>query len=206
MSNNVSTQSRVMLAQAVNGMVYAAVFSTFAHALGILMAAAPLTAAPEKTKATKKGIADLRSSYGNDIIDKALKVAADKDDVVSIAKAVEKVTVEKLTEEYGEWNAQSAISACPPGDLRCVIEVSKALNERGLKPGSSPVKITQAKEHGVGRGKQKAKPVVDTKTGTRYKSKSAAGMAVAAEYGLDPANTFVWYEVIKKDPDRFKKA
>jgi len=53
------------------------------------------------------------------------------------------------------------------------------------------------------RGRQPAQPVKDTKTGKVYSSQAKAGMAVAAEYGLDSDDSWVWYQVIKKDPDRF---
>ena len=43
----------------------------------------------------------------------------------------------------------------------------------------------------------------DTKTGQEYASKSKAGKAVAAEYGLDPNDSFVWYQVVRADPGRF---
>lgn len=66
---------------------------------------------------------------------------------------------------------------------------------------------------GSGRGgvrRQPAKPVLDTKTGKVYHAESAAGLAVAPEYGLPTVlpngrrNSFVWYQVIGKDPNRFK--
>ena len=66
-----------------------------------------------------------------------------------------------------------------------------------------------AKKNGRG-GKHAAQPVLDTKTGKVYRTKSAAGIAVAPEYGLKVHN-FVWYELVKgtktkpaKCPDRFQ--
>ena len=47
--------------------------------------------------------------------------------------------------------------------------------------------------------------MLDTKTGISYESKSAAGRATAAEYGLDSTNTYIFYEIMKKDPTRFKE-
>lgn len=47
-------------------------------------------------------------------------------------------------------------------------------------------------------------PVLDTKTGIRYKSKSAAAVAIASEYGLDPEDRFAWFKIIRQDPERFK--
>jgi hypothetical protein len=53
------------------------------------------------------------------------------------------------------------------------------------------------------RGPRKGVKTLDTKTGKVYHSHAAAGMAVAGEYGL-PVNNWVWFEIIKKDPTRFK--
>ena len=52
-------------------------------------------------------------------------------------------------------------------------------------------------------GRRKAVKVKDTHTGKVYDSKSKAGKAVAAEYGLDPEDSLVWYKVVKKAPERF---
>ena len=48
-------------------------------------------------------------------------------------------------------------------------------------------------------------PQLDTKTGKVYKSKTAAGIAVAHEYNL-PVNNFVWYSILKLDKGRFVDA
>jgi len=50
------------------------------------------------------------------------------------------------------------------------------------------------------------KETLDTKTGIIYKSKNAAGRAVAPELGLEhiPNYTFVWYDVVRlAEPNRF---
>ena len=52
-------------------------------------------------------------------------------------------------------------------------------------------------------GKRKAVKIVDKQTGVVYDSKSKAGKALAEEFGLDPGNSFVWYQVVKAAPDRF---
>lgn len=66
------------------------------------------------------------------------------------------------------------------------------------------------KKNGRG-GKHQPQPVLDTKTGVAYRTKSAAGIAVAPEYGL-PVHNFVWYELVKgtknkpaKCPNRFEE-
>lgn len=48
------------------------------------------------------------------------------------------------------------------------------------------------------------KAVKDTKTGIVYPSLYATGKALAAEFGLDPLNQQVWYQIQKKDPERFQ--
>jgi len=50
------------------------------------------------------------------------------------------------------------------------------------------------------------KAVKDTKTGTIYPSKFAAGKALAAEFELDPYDTKVYYQIVKKDPERLVEA
>jgi len=52
-------------------------------------------------------------------------------------------------------------------------------------------------------GKRGATPTKDTQTGLLYESKSAVGKALAAENELDPDDHYVWYELIKKFPERF---
>lgn len=53
------------------------------------------------------------------------------------------------------------------------------------------------------RGPRKGVKTLDTKTGKVYHSHASAGMATAGEYGL-PVNNWVWFEIVKKDPTRFK--
>lgn len=50
------------------------------------------------------------------------------------------------------------------------------------------------------------KAVKDTKTGTIYPSKFAAGKALATEFELDPFDTKVYYQIVKKDPARLVDA
>jgi len=55
-------------------------------------------------------------------------------------------------------------------------------------------------------GRKAGMPQFDTDTGIIYKSKSAAGKAVADSYGLDPYDHFVWYAIVGLDPSRFRDA
>lgn len=50
---------------------------------------------------------------------------------------------------------------------------------------------------------RRAMPILDTKTGKEYRSKAAAGKALAPEVGGDIGNNFVWYQVLREFPDRF---
>ncbi len=54
-------------------------------------------------------------------------------------------------------------------------------------------------------GRQGTVKVKDKQTGEFYGSKSKAGKAVAAEFGLDPDNNFVWYQIVKQAPERFEE-
>lgn len=55
-------------------------------------------------------------------------------------------------------------------------------------------------------GRKPGMPQLDGNTGMVYKSKSAAGKAVAIEYELDSYDHFVWYSIIRLDPTRFRDA
>ena len=55
-------------------------------------------------------------------------------------------------------------------------------------------------------GEHGRKAVKDTKTGTIYPSKFASGKALALEYELDPFDTKVYYQIMKKDPERLVEA
>lgn len=81
--------------------------------------------------------------------------------------------------------------------------ISLAILASQLRPGNSGTTVNSGRRlFGTYR---EAKPVLDTKTGKAYRSKAAAGKAVAAEYGLDDKKSTVWYEVIGKDPGRFRE-
>jgi len=48
----------------------------------------------------------------------------------------------------------------------------------------------------------KRSPVLDSLTGIRYRSKTEAGKELAARYGEDPKDSFVWYKILKKATER----
>ena len=74
------------------------------------------------------------------------------------------------------------------------------LNQLYVTLAASKVVTKSAPKFGGNRAPVK---VLDTKTDELYKSKSACGRACAGEYGLDATNSFVYYEMVAKDPDRF---
>lgn len=195
-------------AAAINAMVTAAVFSVFGQALGIMLAAAGtpvLYRAPKEVDVTKREISALREAYGSSVVDRAL-ATTDYRDLVTVARKIEEIVIADMERDYGEWATEEALMTAPPGDLITVKEIAAQLSKQGVTPVSPPAKKEAAKAEGKRRGKQKAQPVKDTKTGVVYPSKARAGMAVAAEYDLDPTNHFVWYDVIKRSPERFVRA
>lgn len=187
---------------AAQGMVYALTVSVFAQSLGLLMAGAELGVAPLGQSPTERGIKDLRATFGAAVVDKALKDVG-KGDIITLAQLVEHYAWEDLEEKYGEHAVEVARRECAPGDFTSARQVAASISGRGVTPTSPPVAREQAVKVGKARGRRPAQPVRDKNTGIVYGSKAKAGMAVAAEYGLDPKNHFIWYEVIKKAPDRF---
>jgi hypothetical protein len=194
---------QVMVMQA---MVSALTVNIFAQAMGMLMAAAELGVAPLGQLPAEKGIEDLKKTYGADAVNEAILTVGPEADIVSLAYAVEGVVHDRLVDQYGEYIVNTAFEACGIMDYRCVLEVCKAMSGEGVTPSTPEVIKERAVNRGKLAGRHKAEPVKDTKTGKVYQSKSKAGMAVAAEYGLDPTDTFVWYKVVKQDPSRFVKA
>ncbi len=189
-----------LINQAMTGAMAVSVMAT---ALGMLAATA---AVPAGIPAVDKGIHDLRLTFGTDLVNLAIKNVG-RDDILFLAKEVGDLYTDRMRKKYGDWPVTSALAAAPPGDLRTANEIAATLAGQKVTELSTVVVKDQAVEAGKkkARGKRVAQPVKDTKTGIRYGSKASAGMAVAAEYGLDPKNHFAWYEVIKKDPDRFVK-
>jgi len=190
-----------LIAQAMTGAMAVSVMAT---ALGMLAAT---TAVPAGIPAADKGIKDLRLTFGTDLVNLAMKNVG-RDDILILAKEVGNLYTDRMRKRYGDWQTTSALASAPPGDLRTANEIAATLAAGKVTVLSAP----DVKEKAVEAGKKKARvkkaaqPQKDTKTGVVYGSKAKAGMAVAAEYDLDPLNHFIWYEVIKKDPTRFVAA
>ena len=201
-TNQVNVQQ--IMAQAVVGVMTVGIF---ASAIGIMVAAAGVEAIPAGvvgTRATRKGIATLKEAFGSSVVNRAVKDVG-TDDIVILATRVEELVKANMIDEYGEWATNTALTAAPPGDLRAAKEIARSLSEQRVTSASPPEKVEQVAETGVKKARAKAKPVVDTKTKIQYKSESAAGRAVAAEYGFDHNDHFVWYKILKEDPERFRK-
>jgi len=106
----------------------------------------------------------------------------------------EKLTATQMLEAQVNTLAQT-VNTLTDANLELAAKVEDL--EKRLKSLGNPRK---------GRGRSSAQPVRDKVTNLIYGSKAKAGMAVASEYGLDPENSWVWYEVIRKDPARFEPA
>jgi len=193
----------------VQAMVTTMAVSIVSVAMGVVMGAMGpevLTLPAGERKGSKKALGDLRITFGADVVNEAVK-SVGSDDILALCREIERLYIDQMRDKYGKYAADTALRSAPPGDLKTANEIAVTLANRGYgKFGITvaPVIVeAQAVKEGVKKGKKKAKPQKDTKTGILYKSKAAAGMAVATEYNLDPTETFVWYEVIKKDPARF---
>lgn len=199
------------------GMMGAMAVNIIASAIGMLAATATTMPIAAGVPVTDAGIKDLNQAFGSDIVARATKNVG-KGDILVLAAEVERLVVAQMRKQYGDQNTVAALNAAPPGDLSTAREIARRL--AGLPPQMHEVvvhaiqtptvsknpKVEQTVQSIKKKGRQAAQPMKDTKTGMVYRSKAAAGMGVAAEYGLDSKNHFVWYEVIKKDPKRFVPA
>ncbi len=190
-----------VITQAVTGVL---TVSIMANALGMLLAASEGLPIGTQIAATSKGIDDLKSAYGQGVVSKAVSEVG-SDDIMLLAARVDELYVDSMVKKYGTWATEQGLATAPAGDVRAANEIAAVLANRGVTPASTPEKKERAVTEGKRRGRRVAQPVKDTNTGIVYQSKAKAGMAVAAEYGLDSKNHFVWYEVIKQSPKRFVK-
>lgn len=201
------------LQQVVEQAMYSvAAVSVMSVAVGIVIASMGtelLRLPPEERKGTSKALNDLRIAFGADVVNEAVENVG-YDDILNLCKEVERLFIDKMKGKYGAYATNTALRSAPPGDLATAEEIALTLSRRGYgKFGEiqAPVDVEdKAKAEGATKARKKAKPQKDTKTGIVYRSKASAGMAVAAEYGLDATETFIWYQVIKADPDRFAPA
>lgn len=192
-----STQQ--VLSQAITSVM---TVSVFAQAMGMMAAT---SAIPKGIPPTDAGIRSLKASFGASLVTTAIDNVG-KEDIIALAREVERLYISQMKRQYGEHATKMGLQSAPPGDLRTANEIASTIAGQKITSESPPEKAEKAVEAGKKRGRQKAQPVKDTKTGIVYSSKAKAGMAVAAEYGEDPKNHFAWYAVIKKDPKRFVRA
>lgn len=198
-----TTQQLTTQQLVTQAMMSALTVSIVASALGMMIAASGMAAIPE-IPATKKGIASLREAFGSAIVNKAVKNVG-TENIVLLAVEVDRLVREDMEKQYGKWATDTALRETPPGDLAAAKEVAAALARKGATPTSPTTVVEKAVVEGKARGKARARPVKDTKTGVTYKSEYAAGKAVAVEYGLDPADHFAWFKILKADPKRFER-
>lgn len=190
--------------------VYTALsLSIFAEALGLIVVAAGaaggFTTAPAELMATDPAIEELRKAFGDDVVSRAL-TDVPSGEAIALARRVEFYVYQDMRNRYGDWAANTAIEAAPPGDLRTAQEIAKTLSDRNVTPSSSVVVKERAVASGRMKGRSLAEPQRDTRTGEVYPSKYKAAQAVASEYGLLPTNTFAWYKIKQTDPNRFVPA
>jgi hypothetical protein len=202
-NSNVKSMA-VVAAQAA---VTALSFSAFSSAIGTLMASTPMAELPSKSKATKTGLQDLRAQFGNELVDRALRAAGPNDDILSIAEAVDAAFQESLHARFTDFEVNTALNACPPGDMRCVWEVAQALHSKGVKPTTVPEKTqviaavaaeVSIKKRSKNAGPQIGKQTIDTRTGLVYKSLAQAVKQTNgfAEYGVNPKVSLGRYQAL----------
>lgn len=177
--------------------------SIFSQAIGIMMAEGTLGMAPIKQRPTDKGIQELKATYGVSPVNKAIDLMGKDADIVDIARSVDMFVWDELAEKYGMYAVETARANSELPDFRAVKAMAASIHASGLKETSTSEKKEKVIKSSKLRGRSAAKAVVDTQTGIRYGSLGAAGRAVAAEYGLNPADSFVYYAIVKKDPKRF---
>ncbi len=204
---NSQVNANQIIAQAAAGMVTVAAVSIISQVIGIAIAGAAVPVSI-KVPLTKQSINDMKSAFGADVVNTAIQRAG-TEDILFLAAEVEDIYITQMGKKYGLWATIKAIETAPSGDLRAANEIAKALSDHGVSSSSSEAKIQQALGTGKKRAARKAQPVKDTHTGIVHHSKASAGMAVASDYGLSAIkpdgkpNSFIWYEVIKRDPERF---
>lgn len=205
-----TAQTQQVISQAMVGALAVNIMASAMYVMMGTLGAEAFTVPASEFKSTQAAIHELKLAFGADVVDKAVRNVG-TDSMPALAREVERVIVEDMNAKYGTQATEAALAVAPLGDVAAAREIASTLAGKGIKTENwktwletAPIQQrTRVVEGAKKRVKQKAKPVKDTTTGITYKSKSAAGKAVAAEYGLDPKDTYVWYEIIKKAPKRF---
>lgn len=195
-------------AEAINAVYTVAALNIYAVSVGILMGPIIAMAAvpPRELVAEEQGIQDLREALGSEVVDRALREVPDRN-ILRVAEVAERLVKAGMVSKYGVWAADLAWKAAPPGDIRTAREIAATLSGQGITPASPVVKVEKAIETGkknAWAGRKPPKRTLDTKTGIEYPAMWRAASAIAAEYGLDPTDTRVFYKIREKDPTRLK--
>ena len=198
-----------VLTQAIVGVM---TVNIMASAMGIMMGtmgASAYTTVPSELKGTQAAVRELRLAFGGNVVNRAVKNVG-TDSMLTLAQETERLIVEDMNTKYGTLATEAALAAASPGNVAEAKEIANTLARKGIKAENWKTWLDTApieqKEQVVKKAKMKStsrKPVRDLRTGIVYKSHSAVGKALAAEYGQDPNNTFAWYAILKEDPDRF---
>lgn len=187
--------------------------SVFAQAMGTMVAAGSLAEPVSGQSPTQRAITELKSMYGQTVVDRAMG-RKPYSDIPELAREIDQIVVEDMVKKYGEWETDTALQSAPAGNLVRAREIAKSLSERNVTFKSSTPAVSKAIEIGdrkadiaekrisLIKGRSKGVPVIDTKTGVRYPSQSAAGLALAKEFGLE-SHSWVWHDILKVSGNRF---
>ena len=83
-----------------------------------------------------------------------------------------------------------------------ILDMLEGLTKKVTEVDKKAVK----KSSGLFGGKRTKTAIKDTTNGKIYASKAQMGKVMAKEFGLDPGNNFVYYQIIAKAPERFVDA
>ena len=194
---NVRTLEQVKATALVSAQaaVTALSFSAFSSALGTMMGSTSMAELPSKAKPTRTGLQDLRIQFGNAIVDKALQDVGPNGSILDISEAVDKEFQASLHMQFTDYEVNTALAVCAPGDMRGVWEIAQDLHTKNtaqVKPiaaSTQPAAVIDQPAPVVKKkyqfaGPQAPTPTIDTFTGIRYSSLNRAGIAIAPEYGI----------------------
>ena len=190
--------------QQVNAMVVqAAAYSAYATALGVAISTMGLAL---ETGPGETVMSDLRHAFGSSIVNQAVKNVG-SDNMRILAEEINKLFEDDLRTRYGDYIANTALLAAPPGETKKVEDIARVLAGRGITettPAPVAAHTTEVAKRKAAR-RRPAQALRDNKTGVVYKSLHAGYVAVAGEYGMDPKDSWGIYAVMKEDPGRFSK-
>jgi hypothetical protein len=179
---------------AAQAAVTALSFSAFSSSLGTLMGSTSMAELPSKARPTRVGLQDLRAQFGNAIVDRALQDVGPNGSIMDISEAVDKEFQASLHAQFTDYEVNTALAVCAPGDMRGVWEIAQDLHNKNTaqvipvaastQPATTVTQALVVKRKNPFAGKQAPTPTIDTLTGIEYKSLNQAGIAIAPEYGI----------------------